>query len=95
MTNSGHASLAKWGLCHMALTQNEIRGVLRPGGCFLLVCEESDPSNTKWTDLIEGMTIYSGEDLETRLERAGFPLVSMDRNNKGWIYLKAIVPEVK
>ncbi len=67
----------------------EIRRVLRLGGCFLLVCEESDPSNTTWTDRIEGMTIYSGEDLKARLETAGFTSVSLNRNNKGWICLTA------
>lgn len=73
----------------------EIRRVLMPGGCFLLVCEESDPSNTTWTGRIEGMTVYSGEDLKARLETAGFTPVYLDKNNKGWICLTATVPESK
>lgn len=68
----------------------EIRRVLKPGGTFLLVCEASDPSDTEWTDRIDGMTIYSGEDLKERLEAAGFMPVSIYGNDKGWIGLVAI-----
>lgn len=70
----------------------EIRRVLKPGGAFLMVCEVSDPSNTEWTDRIDGMTIYSGEDLKERLETAGFTPVSIHRNDKGWIGLVAVSP---
>lgn len=68
---------------------SEVLRVLKPGGQFLLVCEMDDPSNTTWTGLIDGMTIYAGEDLKARLKQAGFASVSLSQNQKGWIGLLA------
>lgn len=67
----------------------EVLRVLKPGGQFLLVCEMDDPANTTWTGLIDGMTVYAGEDLKVRLEQAGFAPVRLLRNKKGWIGLLA------
>lgn len=67
----------------------EVLRVLKPGGKFLLVCEIEDVSNTTWTRLIDGMTIYAGEDLKTRLIQAGFSSVRLSRNEKSWIALLA------
>ncbi len=65
----------------------EILRVLKPGGQFLLVCESDDVADSKWPDLIDGMTIYAGEDLRARLERAGFAAVHLTRGKSGWIAL--------
>jgi ubiquinone/menaquinone biosynthesis C-methylase UbiE len=70
----------------------EIRRVLKPGGTFLVVLEASDPSDTTWTDRIDGMTIYSGADLEGRLKKAGFMPVSLHELENGWISMVAEVP---
>ncbi len=51
---------------------NETARVLRPGGNFLICCEASDPSNTQWTDRIEGMRIYEEEELRATLSTSGF-----------------------
>lgn len=67
----------------------EIHRVLKSDGQFLLVCELSNPNDTKWTDRIEGMTVYTGEDLKARLEAAGFSPVALDKKNKEWICLVA------
>mgnify|MGYP000848131579 FL=1 len=67
----------------------EVLRVLKTGGQFLLVCEMDDVTNTTWTGLISGMTIYAGEDLKERLERAGFASVRLLRDKSGWIALVA------
>ncbi|SHH82735.1 Ubiquinone/menaquinone biosynthesis C-methylase UbiE [Sporobacter termitidis DSM 10068] len=68
---------------------HEILRVLKPGGQFLLVCEMDDVTNTTWTGLIDGMTIYSGEDLKARILQAGFASVRLERNQSCWIALLA------
>lgn len=51
----------------------EVARVLRPGGCFLISLEASDPEQGRmWTERIEGMTVYSAPRLEELLRRAGF-----------------------
>lgn len=67
----------------------EVLRVLRPGGQFLLVCEMDDTTNTTWTDLIEGMTIYAGDDLKSKLQEAGFSSVCLKRNKEKWVALLA------
>lgn len=49
----------------------EVRRVLKPGGRFAIMVEVVD-SNSKWTDLCEGMTAYSPELLKKMLDEAGF-----------------------
>lgn len=70
----------------------EIWRVLRPGGRFLLVCELGDPADTTWTSRIDGMTVYSGEELKARLEAAGFTGVKLERNKRAWLCLLAEKP---
>ncbi len=67
----------------------EILRVLKPGGQLLLVCESEDTADTRWPSLIDGMTIYGGDDLQARLEQAGFAAVHLSRNSAGWIALTA------
>ena len=58
----------------------EVCRVLKPGGCFLIV-NESDGKNEKslrWTEIIDGMTVYTGEELKRTLEKAGFGTVTVD-----------------
>lgn len=71
---------------------SEIRRVLRPGGRFLLVCELGDPSDATWSGRIDGMTVYSGEDLKARLEAAGFAGVRLEKNRRAWFCLLAEKP---
>lgn len=60
------------------------------GGIFLICNEESDPENDRWSKLIQGMTIYSGEDLKDRLEKAGFADVSYEYEEKRhWLCITA------
>lgn len=67
----------------------EVHRVLKEGGVFLISCEFDDADDTTWTKRIEGMTIYRADDLEERLNRAGFRNVEINRRGK-WICLKAV-----
>ena len=49
----------------------EVRRVLKPGGRFAIMVEVID-NDSKWTDVVEGMTAYSPEELKKMLDDAGF-----------------------
>ena len=44
---------------------------LKPGGRFAIMVEVVD-NDSKWTDLCDGMTAYSPEQLKKMLDEAGF-----------------------
>lgn len=52
----------------------EVRRVLRPDGCFMIVNEADGKATTgvNWDAIIEGMHTYSAEELTTHLTAAGF-----------------------
>ena len=65
----------------------EVCRVLKTGGTFL-ICNESSgdtDKDEKWTEIIGGMTIYSGDELKTLLENAGFCNVQIHKNKMGWL----------
>ena len=65
----------------------EVHRVLKPGGTFL-ICNESSgdtDKDEKWTEIISGMTIYSGDELKTFLENAEFCNVQIHKNKIGWL----------
>ncbi len=66
----------------------QIRKVLRSGGVFLICNEMSDPSDDKWTKIIDGMRVYSRQELERLLSDAGFSRIAIDEKN-GWLCLVA------
>ena len=49
----------------------EVRRVLKSGGKFAILVEVVD-SDSMWTNVVEGMTTYSPEELKTMLDDAGF-----------------------
>ena len=69
----------------------EVRRVLRPGGTFLICneCGGENPKDEKWTEKIDGMTIYRDEQLRDTLEQAGFCDVTVHKNGKGWLCVLA------
>ena len=70
----------------------EVCRVLKPGGCFLIVNESDglDAGSKKFEQMINGMKIYTVEELEAALRSAGFDAVETDHaGNKPWIALLA------
>lgn len=68
----------------------EIKRVLKAGGLFFICCETDDAGDTTWTDIIEGMTVYSGDDLKNRLLQAGFQTAEVYRHENGWACVRAV-----
>ena len=69
----------------------EVYRVLKPGGIFF-ICNEANGETTKddkWTQIINGMTIYTDAALKAHLEQAGFGRVQRHKNKKGWLCVTA------
>ena len=75
------------------LAQNfrEVYRVLKPGGVFF-ICNEANGETTKddkWTQIIDGMTIYTDTALKEYLEQAEFCQIQSHKNKKGWLCITA------
>ena len=69
----------------------EIVRVLKPGGIFF-ICNEANgetAKDDKWTQIINGMTIYTDTALKAYLEQAGFCRIQSHKNKKGWLCVTA------
>lgn len=68
----------------------EVYRVLKPSGTFLICNECGDPEKySKWTEIIDGMTVYRGTELQAALEQAGFQHVQTLSNKMGWLCVTA------
>jgi ubiquinone/menaquinone biosynthesis C-methylase UbiE len=67
----------------------EVKRVLRPGGVFLVCNEDCDPSNDTCTSKIDGMRIYSREELDRLLSESGFEITSVNTRENGWLCIVA------
>ena len=80
--NLCHAPLTNWGLKLVDVqdgwTMLDVRRVLKQGGKFAILVEVVD-SDSKWTNVVEGMTAYSPEDLKKLLDEAGFTQTEIHR----------------
>lgn len=54
----------------------QVHSSLRSNGLFLICNEESDPDNDPWVKIVDGMTVYSTDQLKKLMENAGFTAVS-------------------
>lgn len=71
----------------------EVCRVLKPGGAFLICNECGDPERgRKWSEMIDGMAVYSGVQLKAALEQAGFGGVQVHQNKGGWLCVTAEKP---
>ena len=61
----------------------EVRRVVKPGGCFAIMVEVLE-SDSVWTDVVEGMTAYSPEQLKEMLEGAGFVKTELHRRKPSY-----------
>ena len=62
----------------------EIYRVLKAGGVFMITNETSGKTGAheKWMKIVDGMSVYTGEELETLLTDAGFARVEIDEDLK-------------
>ncbi len=69
----------------------EVYRVLKPGGSFLICneCSGETEKDDKWTERIQGMTIYKADALKAALKQAGFCDIQIYENEKGWLCLLA------
>ena len=69
-----------WG--DLSVAFREVIRVLKPGGLFMICNEMADPTNTMWTDLIDGMNIHTIEEMESCLLSVGFNEVKADKKKE-------------
>ena len=62
----------------MCFRKLETCSVLKPSGKFAILVEVVD-SDSKWTNVVEGMTAYSPEDLKKLLDGAGLTQTEIHR----------------
>ncbi len=69
----------------------EVCRVLKPGGTFLICneCSGDTDKDDKWTEKVDGMTIYRDAQLKAALEQAGLSDVEVHKNEKGWLCVTA------
>ena len=61
----------------------EVRRVLKPGGHFAIMVEVVD-TDSKWTNVVEGMTAYPPEQLKQFLDDAGFTQTEIHRKKPSY-----------
>lgn len=72
----------------MTKALKEVYRVMQPGGRFMICNEADGPSekDNKITDIIEGMKIYTAEELKNMLLDAGFSNIKLNsKGDKPWI----------
>ena len=70
----------------------EIYRVLRNGGTFAVTNESTgtDKTSVKFSQIIDGMKLYTGEDLKALLEKAGFSNIEIHTHeSKPWLNVTA------
>ena len=61
----------------------EVRRVLKPDGRFAIMVEVVE-ADSKWTNVVEGMTAYTPEQLKTLLDDAGFVQTKIHRKRPSY-----------
>ncbi|MBR5697720.1 MAG: methyltransferase domain-containing protein, partial [Prevotella sp.] len=69
----------------------EVHRVLKPGGRFAIMVEVLE-ADSKWTDLCEGMTAYSPEQLKDLLDEAGFIQTEIHRKKPSYASILGVKP---
>ena len=69
----------------------EVRRVLKPGGHFAIMVEVVD-TDSKWTNVVEGMTAYTPEQLKQFLDDAGFTQTEIHRKKPSYTTILGVNP---
>ena len=69
----------------------EVRRVLKPGGHFSIMVEVID-TDSKWTNVVEGMTAYTPEQLKQFLDEAGFTQTEIHRKKPSYATILGVNP---
>ena len=69
----------------------EVRRVLKPGGHFAIMVEVVD-ADSKWTNVVEGMTAYTPKQLKTLLDDAGFTQTEIHRKKPSYATILGVKP---
>jgi len=69
----------------------EVRRVLKHGGHFAIMVEVVD-TDSKWTDVVEGMTAYTPEQMKTLLDDARFVQTEIHRKKPSYATILGVRP---
>ena len=69
----------------------EVYRVLKPGGRFAIMVDVLE-ADSKWTDLCEGMTAYTPEQLKNLLDEAGFIQTEIHRKKPSYATILGVKP---
>ena len=69
----------------------EVRRVLKPGGHFAIMVEVVD-TDSKWTNVVEGMTAYTPDQLKTLLDEVGFKQTEIHRKKPSYATILGVKP---
>ena len=67
----------------------EVRRVLKPGGRFVIMVEVIE-GDSMWTNVVEGMTAYSPEQLQKLLDEAGFTDTAIHRKKPSYAAITGV-----
>ena len=67
----------------------EVRRVLKPGGRFAIMVEVIE-GDSMWTNVVEGMTAYSPEQLKALLDEAGFIDTAIHRKKPSYAAITSL-----
>ena len=68
----------------------EVKRVLKSGGQFAIMLEVIE-GDSVWTNVVEGMTVYSPEQLKDMLEQAGFSNVEVFKKKPSYATIRGIL----
>lgn len=72
----------------------EVLRVLKPGGQFAVIVEDVD-ANSKWTNVVEGMTVYPPDQLKQFLDEAGFTQTAVHLTKPSYATVIGVNPRQK
>ena len=77
--------------CNRRFEQQACHRVLKPEAHFAIMVEVVD-TDSKWTNVVEGMTAYTPEQLKTLLDDAGFTQTEIHRKKPSYATILGVKP---